>query len=76
VSEDEQKQRDLILAAADAWQALNEIRACVGVARDWYGDQVGPDEDELSRIVDALNASILDATGKNALAVYQQERNT
>ena len=76
MSEQEQKQRDLILAAADAWQALNEIVTCVGVARDWYGDQVGPDEDELSRIVDALNASILDATGKSALAVYQQERNT
>ena len=76
MSEQEQKQRNLVNAAADAWQALNEIRACCGVARDWYGDQVGPDEDELSRIVDALNTSILDATGKNALAVYQEERKT
>lgn len=76
MSEQEQKQRELVLAAADAWQALNEILACCGVAHDWYGDQVGPDEDELLRIVDALNASIKDATGKSALAVYQQERNT
>jgi hypothetical protein len=71
---EEQKQRNLVLAAADAWQDLNEILACCGVARDWYGDQVGPDEDELSRIVDALSESIENATGKKALAVYQEER--
>jgi hypothetical protein len=70
VSEEEQKQRNLVSAAADAWQALNEIRACVGVARDWYGDEVGDDGDEIDRIVDTLGAAIKAATGKEALSVY------
>jgi hypothetical protein len=70
MSEDEQKQRDLILAAADAWQSLNKIRACCGRAYDLYGDEVGDDGDEIDRIVDALGLAIKAATGKNALSVY------
>jgi hypothetical protein len=70
VSEQEQKQRDFILAAADAWQALNAIRACCGRAYDWHGDKVGDDCDEIDRIVDTLGAAIKAATGKEALSVY------
>ena len=70
MSEQEQKQRDLILAAADAWQALNAIRACCGRAFDRYGYKVGEEEEEIDRIVDALGAAIKAATGKDALSVY------
>jgi hypothetical protein len=70
VSEEEQKQRDLVLAAADAWQSLNKIRACCGRAYDLYGDEVGDDDKEIDRIVDALGAAIKAATGKEALSVY------
>ena len=70
MSEQEQKQRDLILAAADAWQALNAIRACCGRAFDRWGDEVGHDGDEIDRIVETLGAAIKAATGKNALSVY------
>jgi hypothetical protein len=70
VSEDEQKQRNLVLAAADAWQSLNKIRACCGRAYDWHGDEVGDDDKEIDRIVDTLGAAIKEATGKNALSVY------
>jgi len=67
---EEQKQRDLILAAADAWQSLNKIRACCGRAYDLYGDEVGDDAKEIDRIVDTLGAAIKEATGKDALSVY------
>jgi hypothetical protein len=67
---EEQKQRNLILAAADAWQSLNKIRACCGRAYDLYGDEVGDDGKEIDRIVDALGLAIKAATGKNALSVY------
>ena len=70
MSEDEQKQRDLILAAADAWQSLNKIRACCGRAYDWYGDEVGDDDKEIDRIVETLGAAIKATTGKDALSVY------
>ncbi len=70
MSEQEQKQRDLILAAADAWQSLNKIRACCGRAYDLYGDEVGDDGREIDRIVDALGLAIKEATGKDALSVY------
>ena len=70
MSEQEQKQRDLILAAADAWQSLNKIRACCGRAYDWHGDEVGDDDKEIDRIVETLGAAIKAATGKNALSVY------
>jgi len=70
VNEQEQKQRNLVLAAADAWQALNAIRACCGRAYDWHGDEVGDDDKEIDRIVDALGAAIKAATGKDALSVY------
>lgn len=70
MNEQEQKQRNLVLAAADAWQALNAIRACCGRAYDWHGDEVGDDDKEIDRIVDALGAAIKAATGKDALSVY------
>ena len=70
MSEEEQKQRDLILAAADAWQSLNKIRACCGRAYDWHGDEVGDDDKEIDRIVETLGTAIKAATGKNALSVY------
>ena len=70
MSEEEQKQRDLVSAAADAWQSLNKIRACCGRAYDLYGDEVGDDSDEIDRIVDTLGAAIKAATGKEALSVY------
>ena len=67
---EQQKQHNLVLAAADAWQALNAIRACCGRAYDWRGEQVGHDEQEIDRIVDTLAAAIKAATGKEALSVY------
>jgi hypothetical protein len=70
VNEEEQKQRNLVLAAADAWQSLNKIRACCGRAYDWHGDEVGDDCQEIDRIVDTLGLAIKEATGKNALSVY------
>jgi hypothetical protein len=35
-----------------------------------YGDEVGDDDKEIDRIVDALGAAIKAATGKEALSVY------
>ena len=67
---EEQKQRNLVLAAADAWQSLNKIRACCGRAYDWYGDEVGDDDEEIDRIVETLGAAIKATTGKDALSVY------
>jgi predicted Zn-dependent peptidase len=70
VSEQEQKQRNLVLAAVDAWQALNAIRACCGRAFDRWGDEVGDDDKEIDRIVETLGAAIKAATSKDALSVY------
>ena len=70
MSEGERMERNLVLAAVDAWQALNAIRACCGRAFDRWGDEVGHDGDEIDRIVETLGAAIKAATGKNALSVY------
>ena len=70
MSEQEQKQHDLVEAAADAWQSLKKIRAHCGRAYDLYGDEVGDDGREIDRIVETLGAAIKAATGKDALSVY------